>query len=85
MVHSFAAKGVATVYKVTMKKIELCTSSAGVTDCGNAVVLGSETKIIDIASVDAGAAAASYGDPALLPVGATYTHNESNNFSKIYD
>ena len=76
------AKGNADVYKVTMRKIELCTGYTVVdfdnvnTDdaCHNAVVIGSGDKVVDIASVDAGAAAASYGDPALLPLGETYSH-----------
>ena len=66
--------GKADVYKVTMRKVELCTSSTGITDCGGAVVIGTGDKVVDIASVGAGAAAGSYGDPALLPLGATYTH-----------
>lgn len=74
IVHSFAAQGVATVYEVTMKKIELCTGSTGITDCQNSVTLGSGDKVVDIASVAAGAAAASYGDTALLPLGQVYTH-----------
>ena len=37
--NSYAAtvKGAAAVFKVTMTKLELCTSSTGVTDCGDAV------------------------------------------------
>ena len=42
--------------------------------CHNAVVIGSGDKEVDIASVGAGSAAATYGDPALLPLGETYTH-----------
>ena len=76
------AKGNADVYKVTMRKIELCTGYTVVdfdnvnTDdaCHNAVVIGSGDKVVDIASVNAGSAAASYGDSALLPLGETYTH-----------
>ena len=76
------AKGNADVYKVTMRKIELCTGytvvdfdNVNTNDaCHNAVVIGSGDKVVDIASVTAGAAAASYGDPALLPLGETYTH-----------
>ena len=71
---SYAGKGAATVYKVTMKKAELCTASTGVTSCEGAVIFGNETKTIDIASVDAGATAAAYGTTALLPLGTTYTH-----------
>ena len=73
-VYSNAADGSAAVYKVTMRKVELCTASTGVTNCDNAVVIGSGDKVVDIASVAAGAAAANYGDPALLPLGETYTH-----------
>ena len=74
--NSYAAtvKGAAEVYKVTMTKLELCTSSTGVTDCGDAVVIGSGQKTVDIASASAGAAAASYGEPAKLPLGQKYTH-----------
>ena len=67
-------KGAASVYKVTMKKIELCTASTGVTVCTGAVVIGSGAKVVDIAAADAGAVAGSYGDAALLPLGETYTH-----------
>ena len=67
-------KGAASVYKVTMKKLEMCTSSTGVTDCGNALVIGEGTQVVDVASVDAGAVAGSYGNVALLPLGTTYTH-----------
>ena len=71
---SYAGKGAATVYKVTMKKVELCTASTGVTSCTGAVVLGDSTLTVDIAAVDAGATAATYGSVALLPLGETYTH-----------
>ena len=46
--NSYAVKGAATVYKVTMRKVELCTASAGVDNCDNAVVIGSGDKVIDI-------------------------------------
>jgi len=74
--NSYAAtvKGAASVYKVTMKKVELCTGSTGVTVCTGAVVIGEGAKTVDIAAVDAGAVAGSYGDAALLPLGETYTH-----------
>jgi len=67
-------KGAASVYKVTMKKLELCTASTGVTSCDGAVVIGEGAKVVDIAAVDAGAVAGAYGDAALMPLGATYTH-----------
>ena len=77
-----AAKGDADVYKVTMRKVELCEGYTVVdfddvgTDaaCKNAVTIGSGDLVVDIASVSAGSAAASYGNPALLPLGSTYTH-----------
>ena len=72
--YSYSATGAADVYKVTMRKVELCTSSSGVSSCEGAVVVGSGDKVVDIASVNAGAAAASYGDSTLLPLGETYTH-----------
>ena len=81
---SFAARGTgdAAVFKVTMKKMELCTGYQGgdfhnITNssfCNNPIVVGSGDKVVDIASVNAGAAAASYGNAALLPLGETYTH-----------
>ena len=67
-------KGPANVYKVTMKKLEMCTASTGVTNCDGAVIIGIGTKVVDIAAVDAGAVAGSYGSAALLPLGTTYTH-----------
>ena len=67
-------KGPASIYKVTMKKLEMCTASTGVTNCDGAVIIGIGTKVVDIAAVDAGAVAGSYGSAALLPLGTTYTH-----------
>ncbi len=70
------------VYKVIMRKVELCTGYTVVdfddvntaAACHNAVVIGSGDLEVDIASVGAGSAAATYGNPALLPLGETYTH-----------
>ena len=74
--------GPASVLKVTMKKMELCTGYTGgdfnniLTNdfCHNPVVIGSGDKEVDIASVEKGQMAALYGDPASLPLGETYTH-----------
>ena len=79
---ALSTKGDADIYKVTMRKVELCTGYTVVdfddilTDaaCHDAVVVGSGDKEVDIASVAAGMAAAAYGQAALLPLGATYTH-----------
>ena len=62
--------------------MELCTGYQGgdfhnITNdsfCNNPIVVGTGDKVVDIASVNAGAAAASYGNAALLPLGETYTH-----------
>lgn len=63
----------ASLYKVTIKQVELCTgSSAG--SCEGAVVVGSTTQQMDIASVNIGAIVSQYGNPASLPLGETYTH-----------
>ena len=63
----------AALYKVTIKQVELCTgSSAG--SCEGAVVVGSTTQQMDIASVDIGSVVSQYGNPASLPLGETYTH-----------
>ena len=78
-------KGDADVYKVIMHKVELCTgytvgdfdnTSSSNTQCQNAVVIGESTAgvEVDIASVDSGSVAGSFGNPALLPLGETYTH-----------
>ncbi len=67
-------KGAASVYKVNMTKLELCTASTGVTVCTGAVVIGEGPKVVDIAAVDAGVVAGSYGKATLLPLGETYTH-----------
>ena len=67
-------KGAASVYKVTMTKLELCTASTGVTVCTGAVVIGEGEKVIDIAAADAGAVAGAYGSATLLPLGVTYSH-----------
>tara|TARA_B100001027_G_C16255783_1_gene326832 strand:- start:247 stop:1038 length:792 start_codon:yes stop_codon:yes gene_type:complete len=70
----YAVNAAADVYKITMKKIEFCTGSTGVDVCTNSVTVADTELEIDIASVSAGATAASYGNPALLPLGETYTH-----------
>ena len=37
-------KGAASVYKVNMQKLEICTGSTGVTNCDGAVVIGEGAK-----------------------------------------
>ena len=72
--NAFAAKGKAAVYKVTMNEAALCTGNSSGTTCDGKVTIGSGDKEIDIAAVDAGAVAGTYGDATLLPLGETYTH-----------
>lgn len=82
--YSFAGtKGPADIYKVTMEKIEFCTGysttdfddiATAETACQNAVTIGTGSMEVDIASVEAGSTAASYGDTKLLPLGTTFTH-----------
>ena len=78
-------KGDADVYKVLMHKVELCTghtagdfddTSSSTTQCQNAVVIGESAAgvEVDIASVSSGVVAGTFGNPALLPLGETYTH-----------
>ena len=71
------------ILKITISKVELCTGFQGgdfddilsEAFCNDAIVLGEGDKIVDIASVDAGETAGTYGDTDLLvPLGETFTH-----------
>ena len=67
--------GSASEYKITMTLLELCDSTSSLTSCNNPVVIGSgDSGAIDIAGTTAGAAAASYGSLATVPIGTTYSH-----------
>ena len=68
----YAADDVATpsTYKVTMKKVELCTSSA----CSSPTTVASGSQAVNIASLSAGAEAGAFGSTAGLPIGTTFTH-----------
>ena len=70
----YAALAKAAVYKVTMKKVALCTGKGSGTTCLGEVIIGTGSKEVDVASVNAGAVAGSFGNPALLPLGTTFTH-----------
>ena len=63
--NSFAAKGAAKVYKVTMNQAALCTGNSSGTTCNGKVIIGSGDKQIDIAAVGAGAVAGTSGDAVL--------------------
>lgn len=60
----------ATRYDVTVKKVELCSDAA----CTQTFVIGSSTKVFDIASASAGADVGSYVDIAGVPLHQTWTH-----------
>ena len=74
--------GDAAVFKIIMRKLELCTGFQGGHSfnirekafCNDALVIGEGDQEIDITSVEAGLAVAAYGKSALLPLGETYTH-----------
>ena len=67
---TIAVSGVADKYEVTMKKVELCTSSA----CSSPTTVASGSQAVNIASLSAGAEAAAFGSTAGLPIGTTFTH-----------
>ena len=73
--NAYAAKGAATVFKITMTKLEMCDSTSTDSSCNNPVTIGTGTSpVIDIASTTAGASAASYGNLGLGKFGTTYTY-----------
>ena len=69
---AFAVDDISTpdTYKVTMQKVELCTSSA----CTTSTTLAESSATFDIASKDAGAAVGTWIKNFALDVGTTYTH-----------
>ena len=69
-IKAIAVSGVADKYEVTMKKVELCTSSA----CSSPTTVASGSQAVNIASLSAGAEAAAFGSTAGLPIGTTFTH-----------
>ena len=73
--NAYAAKGAATVYKITMTKLEMCDSTSTDSSCNNPVTIGTgASDTIDIASTTAGVSAASYGNLSLGKFGTTYTY-----------
>ena len=76
--NSYAAanvKGAATQLIVTMTKVQLCESGSTISNCLNPIdiTVGSGASA-DIASVAAGAAAATVADFSKAPLGKSYTH-----------
>ena len=71
--HAFSATSTPSVYKTTVTKVELCSSSA----CSDPIVLGSGSKEFDIASVSAQADVGTYLNDFTITLGRTYTHVRS--------
>ena len=71
--HAFSATSTPSVYKTTVTKVELCSSSA----CSDPIVLGSGSKEFDIASVSAQADVGTYLNDFTVTLGRTYTHVRS--------
>ena len=71
--------GTPSVYKITMLKVELCSSSA----CSNSTVIANSASTFDIASVSAGANVGSWVNNFSLAVGKTYTHVKATMSSKM--
>ena len=70
--NAFAVDDISTpeTYKVSMQKIELCTSSA----CSDTTTLAETSATFNIASRDAGAAVGTWIENFALEVGKTYSH-----------
>ena len=69
----YSATSTPSVYKTTISKVELCSSSA----CSDPIVLGSGSKQFDIASVSAQADVGTYLNDFTITLGRTYTHVRS--------
>ena len=74
--NAFAGTGPATEYKVTMTKLELCETGSTTANCLNALTISptGTSGAVDIAAVDAGATAGSYGNIAKAQIGTLYTY-----------
>ena len=74
----FAVTAAAVNYINTVYALMLCESGSSLTNCSNPVILNEtpDGTDMDIGSVDAGAAAGSYGNLSVIPKGTTYTHGQ---------
>jgi len=67
--------GPASIYKIVIRKIELCDNTSTIASCENPVILFSGTSdAMDIAATEAGAAAGSLGSLANAKFGTSYSH-----------
>ena len=68
-VNAASGTGEATQYRVTMKKVELCSDST----CTTPILVGERDMQADIAAAEAGATVGNFTSTAGIP-GGTYTH-----------
>ncbi len=72
----FGGTGLATVYKITMTKIELCENATIINETSyttsGCITVGTGNLTVDIASAAAGADIAKFADTTGLPIGKTY-------------
>ena len=82
-----ADQGPATVFKITMEKVELCTSVTLTdihdTTCNGSVTVGTGSTTYDIGSVSVGADVGSFVSTAGLPIGTTFTHAKPTMSRKV--
>ena len=74
----FAATAAADSYINTVYALMLCENGSSLTNCSNPLILNEtpDGTNMDIGSVDAGAAAGSYGNLSVVPKGTVYTHGQ---------
>jgi len=72
--NTYAGSGDATIYEITITKIEICESSDGTSTCTNPLTIGSSSKDFDIASASVGAEIGTYAPLNTIPKGTTATH-----------
>ena len=61
---SYAATGAASVYKITISKVELCETGSTISNCLNPIdiTIGGGVADVDIAAVTAGSSAGTVAD-----------------------
>jgi hypothetical protein len=74
--NAYAATGAASVYKITISKVELCETGSTISNCLNPIdiTIGGGVADVDIAAVTAGASAGTVADFSKASSGKTYTY-----------
>ena len=72
----YAATGAASVYKITISKVELCETGSTLSNCLNPIdiTIGGGVADVDIAAVTAGTSAGTVADFSKAIPGKTYTY-----------